>query len=777
MEKPLSSPRISVVIPVYNAELYLCECLDTLLGQTFDDIEIICVDDESTDISLQILEKYQNQDARVKVYSQKKSNAGAIRNFGLGVALGKYIYFMDADDFCKKTLLQDLYEEAEKTQADIVVCESLCYSERKKEFSKPGYMVREDLLPNQAVFSYRDCKDNIFQLFGMAPWNKLFRLDMLRKSKIQAQSIPAANDVLLTASALVSAERITVLKRALYVQRKEVVNSITANLAQDNKWRCAYESSLALKQFLESNNYYNDVKKSFQKLAIHNLLWYLKRQEGKWDIYAEYYQCLKNSWLHNLDLLNLSEYVISDRSDFQQYSFLCSKTLEEVLCEKIVALEKENRKVAKKLKSLKNSKGYRLGKAVLYVPRKIKRTIKLFSDNRIVKQEERKELAVRKRSKKRICVVAYENYHFNVVANTIKLALVKCDYVEAFVRDSTFSEVSAMLGESDVSRVVWHVYPKKQKEYNKTKSGENNWILAASEIVATRNQLDIVLLPSPEYSPQNYRPIFENRNRSYRLIAMVHNLNRVFLDSNRDTESAKMLSLADGYVVLDSSLSQTIQELEMTDKKVYCLPMVFEKRESKNCTCNADRLNLVITGGVERDRKDYDVVVRVLGSLGQMCARIRIVLLGNADNPYGRTIVGKLKELTGQGLTLVSYEGYVGNDTFDLEMYRADCVLAPVQVHTKNEQFDEVYGRTKMTGIVGDMIKYAVPAIVPSDLNMPKELEGSFLTYSSDSELGSHIVDLLDFTKRKHLQECAQENSEKFLIDNVVESTNFFDSF
>ncbi len=110
---------LSIIVTVYNAEKYLAECLDSILNQTFTDYEIICIDDGSTDDSLNILYKYESLDSRIKVYSQKNAGPSKARNEGLRLASGKYIAFVDSDDFLEK----NAYEVAVKYINDVdIVC-------------------------------------------------------------------------------------------------------------------------------------------------------------------------------------------------------------------------------------------------------------------------------------------------------------------------------------------------------------------------------------------------------------------------------------------------------------------------------------------------------------------------------------------------------------------------------------------------------------------------------------------------------------------------------
>ena len=116
--------KVSVIIPVFNVEDYLKQCLDSVVHQTLKDIEIICVNDSSTDKSLDILEEYAKTDWRIRVITQPNAGAGAARNKGMDVATGKYLAFLDSDDFFELNMLEKAYEMAEDEQSDLVVYKS-----------------------------------------------------------------------------------------------------------------------------------------------------------------------------------------------------------------------------------------------------------------------------------------------------------------------------------------------------------------------------------------------------------------------------------------------------------------------------------------------------------------------------------------------------------------------------------------------------------------------------------------------------------------------------
>lgn len=117
----MSNPEISIIVPVYNVEKYLEQCLDSLINQTFRDIEIICLDDGSTDASPQLLDSFSAQDDRVRVYHRENAGVSHTRNVGMDLAQGKYILFVDSDDYIALRTCEVLFNSAEKENADIVV--------------------------------------------------------------------------------------------------------------------------------------------------------------------------------------------------------------------------------------------------------------------------------------------------------------------------------------------------------------------------------------------------------------------------------------------------------------------------------------------------------------------------------------------------------------------------------------------------------------------------------------------------------------------------------
>ncbi len=169
-----AQPKVSVIVPVYNVEKYLPECLDSLINQTLRDIEIICVDDGSKDNSLQILNEYARKDNRIKVIHKENGGLSSARNAGIEIAIGKYLAFVDSDDFVDTNTYERTYDEVEKNNADI-----LCFG--WKNF--PVGHGREDCCPKNKVyhdwFTAKRTRESIHA------WNKLYKSSFIKDNNLR----------------------------------------------------------------------------------------------------------------------------------------------------------------------------------------------------------------------------------------------------------------------------------------------------------------------------------------------------------------------------------------------------------------------------------------------------------------------------------------------------------------------------------------------------------------------------------------------------------------
>lgn len=191
--------KVSVIIPVYNTEKYLNQCLDSVVNQTLKDIEIICVDDGSTDASVDILREYEERDSKVRVivFEQSQSALEARRQ-GVQVAKGEYILFLDADDYLEANTCELLYQKASKENVDILQFSSQVENcanlpESRIEMNQKLLTPLERRLTGRAVFT--ECF--VSQKYGFTLWNKLMRTQLCRDafSKLPQEYLPKAQDL------------------------------------------------------------------------------------------------------------------------------------------------------------------------------------------------------------------------------------------------------------------------------------------------------------------------------------------------------------------------------------------------------------------------------------------------------------------------------------------------------------------------------------------------------------------------------------------------------
>lgn len=210
-------PLVSVVVPVYNVDIYLEEMLEGLRNQTLKDIEIICVDDGSTDKSAGIIQNQAQKDTRIKYIRQENQGGGAARNTGIAAAEGKYLICLDADDIYEGNMLELLYNQAEKTDADITICEYVAWN-MQTNYKSPAKGIIFENAPDKEVFSRKDSPD-ILQVTNPGPTNKLYNTEFVKKNNLKYSLTKSSNDFCFTLLALSIAEKITFVKQPLTTYR------------------------------------------------------------------------------------------------------------------------------------------------------------------------------------------------------------------------------------------------------------------------------------------------------------------------------------------------------------------------------------------------------------------------------------------------------------------------------------------------------------------------------------------------------------------------------
>ena len=181
----MSTPKVSILVPVYNVERFLPQCLDALCGQTLRDIEIVCINDGATDGSPAILHKYAARDARIRVIDKQNTGYGASLNLGISQARGEYIGIIEPDDFPDKRMFKKLLKVAERTHADVVKCNYFNY------FEGSDHLVENFVgLPYRRAFDPVDYPQVVCSIPSI--WTGLYRKTFLERERISLRETPGA---------------------------------------------------------------------------------------------------------------------------------------------------------------------------------------------------------------------------------------------------------------------------------------------------------------------------------------------------------------------------------------------------------------------------------------------------------------------------------------------------------------------------------------------------------------------------------------------------------
>lgn len=274
-ESNVPAPLVSVIIPVYNAAKYLRETLDCVCNQTLRDIEIICVDDGSTDSSLSILKEYAARDGRFRILQQKNQYAGVARNNGMAVAKDKYLSFLDADDLFEPEMLEKMSAKAEETGADLVHCDADEFDDADMERKYTPFIRIAEKLGKEAnnCFCPRfELGERMFQAFYIGPWNKLHLASHVRETNNTWQATPYCNDVAFVAYSLYKSNRLSFVTEPL-VKYRVRDSSISHHSSRDV---CVFAKAWGLaKTRMQEDGASTALLNSLFNVALKNTVWFI----------------------------------------------------------------------------------------------------------------------------------------------------------------------------------------------------------------------------------------------------------------------------------------------------------------------------------------------------------------------------------------------------------------------------------------------------------------------------------------------------------------------
>ena len=215
-----SNVKVSVIVPVYNVEKYLKDCLNSVINQTLEDIEIICVNDGSTDNSLAILEDYAKKDSRIKIINQKNKGLSGARNTGMKHVQGEYVLFLDSADWLNEDALSKLYWSHLDDNLDMLFFQTVDYYEEdgRYELNQFGGMTAIDDSFEGKIFNYKDVASIIFKIPHSA-FNKLYSTSFLQRINASFPEGINYEDLAFFYDVFLKAERVSILKKELLFYR------------------------------------------------------------------------------------------------------------------------------------------------------------------------------------------------------------------------------------------------------------------------------------------------------------------------------------------------------------------------------------------------------------------------------------------------------------------------------------------------------------------------------------------------------------------------------
>ena len=346
--------EISVIIPVYNVEKYLKECLDSVVNQTFKDIEIMCVNDGSSDGSLTILKQYADRDNRIKIITQKNQGLGAARNTGLKKAKGKYIYFIDSDDYINVKTLEKLYNNIISNNSDMVLFKFQSFGGDKNIYKQgEGFKLGNDY--SNLSFNYNDIKRHVLNS-AYSACLKLYKKEFLDSfDDFYFYEGLLFEDVPFHVKAMLRASKLSYVNESLYYYRQNEDSLINTQ----TKSADIFKIIDIVESFLKDEKYYFEFEGEFLNFKIDQIFKFLNSSD------EEYFLKAKNEFMRldlNNDKINNLDNVVLVLNSKNYNDFLIKYYSNEIsiLKHEIKTLKDENYKIS-------SSKSWKLTKPLRYL--------------------------------------------------------------------------------------------------------------------------------------------------------------------------------------------------------------------------------------------------------------------------------------------------------------------------------------------------------------------------------------------------------------------------
>lgn len=318
-------PKVSVIVPIYNAEKYMKKCIDSILSQTLENIEIILVNDGSVDNSANIADEYSRVDRRVRVIHQNNSGPSVARNTGISVARGKYIGFVDSDDYIEKTMYEELFKSADKNNIQVAMCSYI----ENYIYKNEAHIIKANL-EQEKIYDKPRIQSNIINTFTKnenygfySLWNKIYLREWLIESNLKMdENRDHGEDWWFNINVFSKIDTFIYIDKELYNYIHINSNSLMSKY-RENQFELFLDGRLKMKEIIPNEYIYD---KEFNRRFVYEFSVYIMRtyKEIKDKSYRNF---LIDNVLRNDEVLEASKNVDGLGIHFKVTTFLIKSRL------------------------------------------------------------------------------------------------------------------------------------------------------------------------------------------------------------------------------------------------------------------------------------------------------------------------------------------------------------------------------------------------------------------------------------------------------------------
>lgn len=376
----MAKPKVSIVVPIYNVEKCLHQCLDSIITQTLKDIEIICVDDGSTDTSPAIIREYMDKDSRVKVITKPNSGYGNSMNRGFDMAEGEYIGIVESDDYAEPDMFEKLYKIASENHLDVVKSGFYYYYSIPRERNEKVEIVSK---AREGV-TFRPATDfkapmEMVEFFNIKPtiWSAIYRKDFIRENNIRFNETPGASfqDASFNFKVMALAKRVQLIRDAFLHYRQDNENS---SVNSPGKVFCVCDEYEEMQRFLDTNPVNRGRLECVNKrIKYDSYMWNFGRLAPKYK-----YIFIERAALEFRDDF---EKGTMNPKYFESYKWKdVKKLVDDPVAYYTQKALNQPAYTSKAVREIQNSYSYKIGKMITFLPGKILGGIQSVKDDGII---------------------------------------------------------------------------------------------------------------------------------------------------------------------------------------------------------------------------------------------------------------------------------------------------------------------------------------------------------------------------------------------------------